>query len=171
MNDPMGGWVQVFLPEGNPRHRNGTLETFVRAWTPGDGLECSIRGIAEARGGRVCGRPVAVSVTRMTEVEEHRVAQEKYARASPPRTRTLCAIHLTALFTKSFTLDMKSAEQAAQQEICSKYRAQYEKARDRHVMAMKDERLSVIPPTVRALLAEAIESGTIWDLDGGLSDD
>lgn len=161
MNDPMNGWIQIH--DADPYGRDDKRDTFVRAWKPGDGLSCSnVRSNSKTP----CGKPVAVSLVRPSEMEIERSARRGWGRLDPPRTRTLCAIHLTSFFSGAFHLDRAAAEKAAQEELCAKYWEQYEKLLELRTESMKQERLETLPEGVRALIESSIADGSIWSSDG-----
>lgn len=129
-------------------------ELLVRAWTPGDGLNCAH---ATKQRYTPCGPPVAVMMT----VDPHG-SWDRISRSwTENRTkRVICAGHLAGKFALDPGQARLRAEKEAREEVVAAHWRQYQVAYKKRFESCKAEQLNQIPEFVRAALGDID-----WDAD------
>lgn len=123
---------------------NGSRETFVRAWEPGDGLRCSCSNYQRKT---PCGEPVAV-------IKDVLLGQAgKWEKQSV--TRVLCLRHLANQFADGVGTQAEgNVERKALEELAERYWDQFQHIQQRLTDELLEARFSCLPNGLRERVIE-----------------
>ncbi|MDG3012182.1 hypothetical protein G4X40_18740 [Rhodococcus sp. D2-41] len=139
----MSDWIKI-------GERNET-ETFIRPWSPGDGLVCSQAGKQKRS---PCGPPVAskmILYPRGTYVR-HGEWREKRIHS------VVCVSHLAGQFASSPGGERAEVERAAREQLIVAHWDEYQAAVAERFAEVRALRLAAIPEAIRDLIGDRIDA-------------
>ncbi|MEX7474240.1 hypothetical protein AB4Z39_31590 [Mycobacterium adipatum] len=133
------------------RWNDPEFEILVRAWEPGDGMNC---GSASYNKRVACGEPVAV-------VKHVRVDNKAGRYDRQTISRVCCIRHLAKFFDSEVSPSVDAeVEKQALEELAQRYWDQYQTIRNRRVNELLEKRFSALPNGLRErVIAVARETG------------
>lgn len=121
---------------------NEGQETVLRPWEPGDGLHCTFSSRASRN--RPCGRPVAVRVSKYSNVHRRNV----------PRNTVVCSYHLSEQ-VRPGDLSLR-AETAAREKVLAEHWDEYQAAIREYMQPAVEQMIGALSDELKALVLQAL---------------